>query len=64
MTEAQPVSLAELDRFCRAAFLAIGANAETADAATRSMMHGTTLGVDSHGVRLLPHYLTALQGGG
>ncbi|MTH64482.1 Ldh family oxidoreductase [Paracoccus shanxieyensis] len=63
MTAASRVSLPDLDRFCRAAFLALGANAETADAATRAMMHGTTLGVDSHGVRLLPHYLTALQGG-
>ncbi|SMO91455.1 Ldh family oxidoreductase [Paracoccus laeviglucosivorans] len=63
MTEDHLVSLGELDRFCREAFLAVGANAETADSATRAMMHGTTLGVDSHGVRLLPHYLTALEGG-
>ena len=27
------------------------------------MMHGTALGVDSHGIRLLPHYIKALQGG-
>ena len=57
------VSLAELDRFCRAALTAIGADAATADAATRAMLHATRLGVDSHGVRLLPHYLTALEGG-
>ena len=47
--------LDELDRFCRAVFLAAGTDDETADAATRAMMHGTRLGVDSHGVRLLAH---------
>lgn len=59
----QHVSLSRLDRFCRAAFAAVGADAATADAATRAMLHGTRFGVDSHGVRLLPHYLTALEGG-
>lgn len=57
------VSLSQLDQFCRAAFLAAGADAATADAATRAMLHASTMGVDSHGVRLLPHYITALQGG-
>lgn len=57
------VSLSQLDRFCRAAFAAVGADAATADAASRAMLHGTRFGVDSHGVRLLPHYLTALEGG-
>lgn len=56
-------SLDELDSFCRTAFRAVGADEPTADAATRAMMHATTLGVDSHGVRLLPHYLAALEGG-
>lgn len=55
--------LDELDRFCRAVFLAAGTDDETADAATRAMIHGTRLGVDSHGVRLLAHYVTALEGG-
>jgi len=59
----QHVALKDLDRFCRAAFLAIGADAATADAGTRAMLHGTRFGVDSHGVRLLPHYLKALEGG-
>lgn len=57
------VPLASLDRFCRQAFLAVGADQTTADCATRAMMHATLIGVDSHGVRLLPHYLMALQGG-
>lgn len=63
MSTGQRIGLAALERFCRAAFAAIGADAATADGATRAMMHGTRLGVDSHGVRLLPHYLRALEGG-
>ncbi len=63
MAEQERVSLAALDRFSRAAFAAIGADAATADAATRAMLHGSRLGVDSHGVRLLPHYLKSLEGG-
>lgn len=55
--------LPELDRFCRQAFRGVGADEQTADAATRGMMHATELGVDSHGVRLLPHYLRALESG-
>lgn len=57
------VPLITLDRFCRAVFTACGADTATADAATRAMMHGTRYGVDSHGVRLLDHYVTAMQGG-
>lgn len=63
MAAEQRVTLSQLDRFCREAFAAIGADAATADAATRAMLHGTRLGVDSHGIRLLPHYLQALEGG-
>ncbi|MTH76143.1 Ldh family oxidoreductase [Paracoccus aestuariivivens] len=63
MTTDQHIALQDLDLFCRHAFLAVGADQATADAATRAMLHGTTFGVDSHGVRLLPHYLKALQGG-
>lgn len=53
----------ELDAFCRAVFAAAGADAATADAATRAMMHGSRLGIDSHGVRLLDHYVTVLTHG-
>ena len=56
-------SLGELELFCRAVLSAAGADEPTADAATRAMMHGSRLGVDSHGVRLLDHYVTVLQGG-
>lgn len=52
-----------LTAFCTAALRAAGADAPSAEACTRSIMHGSLLGVDSHGVRLLPHYVRALQGG-
>lgn len=52
-----------LERFCREALSAAGADADTADAGTRAMMHGSRLGVDSHGVRLLDHYVDFLVGG-
>jgi LDH2 family malate/lactate/ureidoglycolate dehydrogenase len=53
----------EVEQFSRAVLLAAGADEATADAATRAMMHGSRLGVDSHGIRLLPHYVTAVTGG-
>ncbi|HEU4987286.1 MAG TPA: Ldh family oxidoreductase [Rhizobiaceae bacterium] len=56
-------SAVELETFCRAALQAAGADPATADAATRSMMHGSRLGIDSHGVRLLDHYCRVLAGG-
>ncbi len=52
-----------LAAFCREALAAAGADAPTADAATRAMMHGSRLGIDSHGVRLLDHYVAAIEGG-
>ena len=52
-----------LDRFLRAALQAAGADTATTDAVTRALMHGSLFGMDTHGVRLLPHYLRAIRGG-
>jgi LDH2 family malate/lactate/ureidoglycolate dehydrogenase len=52
-----------VDAFCRAVLAAAGARKDTASAATRAMMHGSRLGIDSHGVRLLEHYVKAIAGG-
>ncbi|QRG06374.1 Ldh family oxidoreductase [Xanthobacter dioxanivorans] len=49
--------------FCEAALGAAGADADTAAAASRAMLHGSRFGVDSHGVRLLDHYVTVIAGG-
>ena len=49
--------------FCVAAFRGVGADEETAQAATQAMLHASVVGVDSHGVRLLPHYLRVMEAG-
>ena len=53
----------DLGAFCDAALQAVGADAATAQAATAAMLHASRLGVDSHGVRLLPHYVRVIEGG-
>ena len=52
-----------LNAFCRNVLTAIGVDAASAEAASRAMMHGSIHGVDSHGVRLLDHYIRAFDGG-
>lgn len=61
--EALHTSLAELDRFAREVLAAVGVDARSADAATSAMLHGSRLGVDSHGIRLLDHYVSVFEGG-
>src|SRR5699024_8920323 len=56
-------TLDALDRFSRSVLAAAGADEASADAATRAMLHGSRLGVDSHGIRLLDHYISVLEGG-
>lgn len=46
-----------------AALSEAGADAASASATTRALMHASRLGVDSHGVRLVAHYCVALRGG-
>ena len=57
------LALPDLAVFCETVLAAAGADEETASAASRARMHATTPGVDSHGVRLLGHYVKALRGG-
>ncbi len=53
----------EMARFSRDALTAVGADAATTEAVTKALMHASLLGVDTHGFRLLPHYLKGFQGG-
>ncbi len=62
MTERR-ADLANLRQFCEAVLRAAGADVQSAAAATRAMLHASELGVDSHGVRLLPHYDIVFRGG-
>lgn len=57
------VSEQSLAAFCNSVLTSAGADAPTSEAATRAMMHASTCGVDSHGVRLLGHYVRAVEGG-
>lgn len=52
-----------LGAFCTSVFAAAGADAASSSALGKALLHGSVHGVDSHGVRLLPHYVTALRGG-
>lgn len=54
---------ADLRAFCLRLFDAEKMSKASAEAAVRVMMHASLVGVDSHGVRLVPHYITALRGG-
>jgi len=54
---------AALEQFVSAVLAAAGADKATVDAATRAMMHGSCFGIDSHGVRLLDHYVTVMREG-
>ena len=58
-----PIPVARLTAFCQSALREIGADAATVRDCTASILHGSLHGVDSHGVRLLPHYIKALEGG-
>ncbi|QLF70545.1 Ldh family oxidoreductase [Peteryoungia desertarenae] len=60
---AKRAGIVQLDRFIRTVLDAVGVDAASRDAATRAMLHGSRLGVDSHGVRLLDHYVSVFEGG-
>ncbi len=57
------VERGELERFMLAALARAGADAVSAEAVTRALVTASRMGTDSHGLRLLPHYIRALQGG-
>src|SRR5699024_2008027 len=52
-----------LAAFCRAVLAGAGADKQTTEAVTHAMMHGSRFGIDSHGVRLLEHYVKVICGG-
>lgn len=66
MTDPLPefrVAREDLHRFMQAALAAAGADQASAEAVTRALVTASRMGTDSHGLRLLPHYLQALKGG-
>lgn len=57
------VEIGALERSVRQALGEAGADEPSVEAATRAVMHASGHGVDSHGVRLVPHYCRVLRGG-
>jgi LDH2 family malate/lactate/ureidoglycolate dehydrogenase len=57
------VRLEDLSRFVSAAARAAGADEASSAAVTKVLVGASLRGVDSHGVRLLPHYVRGLKGG-
>ncbi|APX92924.1 oxidoreductase [Halomonas sp. 1513] len=53
----------DLERFMDAALARRGADAASREAVIRALVTASRWGTDSHGLRLLPHYLEALAGG-
>jgi len=57
------VTLSEAECFVHNCLEKVGADADSAKAVARALIEASGKGVDSHGIRLLPHYLKVLQGG-
>lgn len=57
------VAREDLAHFMGEALAAAGADSASSGAVTRALVTASRMGTDSHGLRLLPHYLQALKGG-
>lgn len=57
------ISAEKLASFSFSVLTAAGADPESAEATTGAMLHASLLGVDSHGIRLLPFYADCLREG-
>ncbi|MGM0856516.1 MAG: Ldh family oxidoreductase [Pseudomonadota bacterium] len=57
------VAREDLERFMGEALAAAGADRASSGAVTRALVTASRMGTDSHGLRLLPHYLQAIKGG-
>lgn len=57
------IAYADLFKFAERALATAGADETSADGCARAMLHASLLGVDSHGIRLLPFYVDCLKAG-
>ncbi len=62
-TEWQRISYADAKRFVSEVLIKAGADDASTQAVADSLIGASLRGVDSHGLRLLPHYVAALTGG-
>lgn len=63
MTDVIRVAVDRLRECVHAALRNGGADEPSADATTRALVQASCLGIDSHGVRLTPHYVRVMQSG-
>jgi ureidoglycolate dehydrogenase (NAD+) len=63
MSEVVTVPVNELRDRVFAALRKAGADEASAEATTRALIEASSLGIDSHGVRLVPHYVKMMQSG-
>ncbi|GGY00840.1 malate dehydrogenase [Litchfieldella qijiaojingensis] len=61
--EAAHVTTSELEAFMRRVLTHCGVNKPSVEAVTRALLTASRMGIDSHGLRLLPHYVQAVKGG-
>ncbi|AXY44182.1 Ldh family oxidoreductase [Halomonas sp. JS92-SW72] len=57
------VTVDDLERFMGEVLRRAGADEASSAAVTRALVTASRMGTDSHGLRLLPHYIRALEGG-
>lgn len=57
------VAVDELSDFMQRTLLRCGVDMASAKAVSRALLTASRMGTDSHGLRLLPHYVAAVQGG-
>ena len=57
------VAQTDLERFVAAVLQAAGADEHSVRSTVQALVGASLRGVDSHGVRLLPHYVKVLEGG-
>lgn len=63
MSKLQYIQAEQLQQFSGKVLEACGARSDVAFHVAEGLVQTSLRGVDSHGIRLLPHYLEALQGG-
>lgn len=57
------IAVSELEDFMQRVLLRCDTDEASAEAVTRALVTASRMGTDSHGLRLLPHYVQAVQGG-
>lgn len=63
MTKEKRIKAVELERFAKKVLIKAGVREDVAGYVAEGLVQTSLRGVDSHGIRLLPHYLRGVKGG-